>query len=393
MPQRVWMNVHFHTEDDQYVPPIRRYQHRIAVDPTARQEVLLAWYRSQADAPSRREAARLTQALVKHWLAEADQCRRDYRFLAAIGAVREALRLEATPAMRDRLRKAVAVQARLDADLGEALHQFNDKRYREAIATFNKILAVKPDLAIAHGKLGTCYANTGQTELAVKHLQAVARYDPDEPYGYEMLGWLAYLQGDTEDALAAYRRADEIEPYSAQIHYRRGLALLKPGRLAEAIASFRQVLAMDPRHAGACQGLSDALRRQGQPAEAVRFARRAARLTRFQNPDVLLTLAYAYADAGRIAEADDTAAKALDAAQTGDPKLAAQIRDYRAEIRAKKEDRSETPPAEEGVATWIWGLLVVGLGLGILRVVLLAIGRNKRPDQPASRPQEKPERT
>src|SRR5262249_51496478 len=58
MPRRVWMNVHFHTNDDQYVPAIRRYDHRIGVFPEARKEVLLGWHRTQTDPPSRREADR-----------------------------------------------------------------------------------------------------------------------------------------------------------------------------------------------------------------------------------------------------------------------------------------------------------------------------------------------
>jgi hypothetical protein len=67
----------------------------------------------------------------------------------------------------------------------------------------------------------------------------------------------------------------------------------------------------------------------------VRFARRAARLTHFQNADVLLTLAECYADAGRPAEADETATRALDAAQATNPEAVGQIRWRVEEIRAR----------------------------------------------------------
>lgn len=326
MPRRIWMNVHFHTEDDKYVPPIRRFEHRIAVYPTARDEVLLAWYRMQSDGHSREEADRLRRGLVEHWLAEADKRRRAYRFLAAIGAIREALRLDPAPATRDQLQEIVAIQARLDADLVEALHQIDAHRFPEAIETLNNILRVKPDLAIAHGKLGTVYAILGQNERAVEQLQAVARYDPDDSYGYMMLGWLAYLQDRQEEALQAYRRANEVEPFSAKINYHLGLVLNKLGRLPEAIACFRRVLVIDPKHAGGCQGLSHALRQQGRVSEALRLARRAAQLTRFQNPDILLTLAETYADAGRFADAENIAAQALAVTQTTDPKRVPQVR-------------------------------------------------------------------
>ncbi len=340
MPPRVWMNVHFHTEDDEYVPPIRRSLHRIAVYPEARQEVLLAWHRKQADAASKQEAARLTAALVEHWLAEAETYRRDYRFLAAIGAVREALSFDPAPAVRAKLKEAVAVQGKLDADLVEALHQFDERRFPEATETFNAILATKPDMALAHGKLGTLYALAGRRDLAVRHLREVARHDPDDSYGLMMLGWMAYLEGRAADAVEDYRRADEIEPRNAKTHYHWGLALAQLGRWEEASEHFRQVLAIDPKHAGGSQGLGHALRQQGKTAEALRYARHAARLTDFRNPDILLTLADVYADAGRPADAEETAAKALDAAQASDPKLVPQIRERVEEIRA----RAKKPP-------------------------------------------------
>src|SRR5262249_19666147 len=152
MPQRVWMNVHFHLEDDQYVPPATRHEHRIGVYPVARQEVLLAWYRARPDAKSAREAARLTEDLVKHWLAAAENRRRDHRFLAAIGALREALRLDPRPQLRHLLQKAEAVQAGLDADWVGALQLIDDAKNLEAISMVKRVLEVKPDLARAHGK-------------------------------------------------------------------------------------------------------------------------------------------------------------------------------------------------------------------------------------------------
>jgi predicted CXXCH cytochrome family protein len=336
MPRRVWMNVHFHTGDDRYVPTATRHEHRIAVDDAARQEVLVGWYHTQADARSREEAARLTAALVEHWLAEAERDRRDHRFLAAIGAVREAVRLDPGPATRERLRQAVAVQAGLDADLVQALRRVDEHRFADAIETLQKILLVKPDLALAHGKLGTVYAITGRSDLAVEHLQAAARYDPNDPYGYTMLGWLAYLQGRPEDAVAAYRHADEVEPFDAEINYHLGLALAKLGRWEEAVDCFRRVLTIDPKHAGGCQCLADALRRQGHASEALRLARRADRLTDGQNPDVLLTLAETYLDSGRLAEADDTAARALDVADTRNPAAVPSVRQRLEEIRARR---------------------------------------------------------
>jgi tetratricopeptide (TPR) repeat protein len=338
MPAHYKINVSFHTEDDEFVPPITRHEHRIAIYPAARQEALLMWYRGQTDAHSRQEAARLTDALVDHWLTEAEGYHRAYRFMAEIGAIREALRLDPSrSSTRSKLQAAVALPAKLNLDLAEAIHLVEEKRYAQAIKALHKILAVKPDVAVAHGKLGTVYALSGQHDLSVKHLQAVAQHDPDDPYGYMMLGWLAYLQGRPEQAIKSYRLADEIDPYNAKIHYHWGLALAKLGRLSEAGEYFRRVLVIDPKHAEACQSLSQVLRQQGQAAEAVRFARRAARLSHFENAEMLLGLAEAYADAGRFTEALDTATQALEVAQTSNPQLVPHIHRRLDEIRTRAD--------------------------------------------------------
>src|SRR5207249_4779776 len=110
-----------------------------------------------------------------------------------------ALRVDPSAPARTGLHETVSVQANLDALLVRGLHEIDERRFDAAVATLKQALAVKPDLAIAHGKLGTAYAAAGQSELAVKHLQAVSMHDPNEPYGSMMLGWLAYLDGRTDE--------------------------------------------------------------------------------------------------------------------------------------------------------------------------------------------------
>lgn len=341
MPRRVWMNVHFHTDEDRYVPPVRRTQHRIAVDPVARSEVLLGWHRTSPGAAATAAADRLTSELVGHWLMESDRYRRGYRFLAAIGAAREALRLGPGPELRRKvtaaLGAAIDTQTKLDAGLADAFQAADAQHYLAAMDALERILTVKPDWAVVHSKLGTLYAVTGQKERAIKHLNAVALHDPDNASGLAMLGWLAYLDGQSADAADFYRRAEEIEPYDAKINYHWGLALARDGHWPEAADRFRRALKIDPRHAGAHQGLSHVLREQGRAGEAVRAARRAARLTGFDHPDVLITLAEAYAAAGRTPEAAAAAAKAIDvaAAQQGGSPLPPDVRRRLEELRAR----------------------------------------------------------
>src|SRR5262249_35098823 len=141
--------------DDNYVPPIERCDHRIAIHPRATRKVLWEHFRRQDDPESAEQAQRLGQALVDEWRAEAESCRREYRFLGAIAALREACRVVPTPEIRRTLGESVAFLANFDRDLQDADALVGANRFTEAIALYERILKVKPDSAVAHGKLGT----------------------------------------------------------------------------------------------------------------------------------------------------------------------------------------------------------------------------------------------
>lgn len=340
MPQYIKINVIFQTADDNFVPPLTRTQHRVAVYPAARQEVLLDWHRMQPGTEHRDEAEHLARSLAEHWLGVADAYLREYRFLAAVAALREAVRFDGAPEVRKRLRDTVAIQEQIDDDWFEALHQIGENCFADAILTLRRVLEVKPDLARAHGKLGTAYAVTGQRELAEAHLQKVIQYDPFDSYGEGMLGWLAYLDGRDDKALEHYRRARELEPYDAQVHYRMGLVLERLDRLPEAVEHYRLSLDIEPQRIDACTGLARALRRQGLANEAVGFARRAARRSGDADIDAWMTLAELCQEAGLFQDAAAAAETALTRATQHEPARAPEIRRRLKAFQASDAKRS-----------------------------------------------------
>lgn len=314
MPSRVWMNVRYHTKDDEFVPAAPRADHRIGKHPEAKQAVLLAWLRDQDDAASRTEAEHLATQLTQHWLSEADQRRRDGRLVGTIGAMREAIKVEPSPATRARLREAIAELTEFERLRADAISTAN-RRPQDTIARMKQLLALRPNYAPAYVQLGIAHADLGDREKAIANWRAVAEHDPENVQGIGMLAKLAYLEGRAADAAELCAQASRIEPLDADVQSSWGLALLRLDRWAEAAARFRHTLTIDPRHAAASQGLSEALRRQGQAEAAIAPAERAARWTQFKDASTLLTLAEAYSAAGRPADARATLEQALKAAE------------------------------------------------------------------------------
>jgi tetratricopeptide (TPR) repeat protein len=326
MPRQIWMNSHYYTtKDEKYLPVAPRSEHRIGVYPEAKQAVLLAWLRQQTDGASRTEADRLAARLTDYWLKQAELRRRDGRLLAAIGAYREALQITPDPTARKGLQAVIARQAELD-ELGAKLARSTHRGPEATIGLLTRMLELKPHDARAHSELGTLYSMTGRRAEALPHLEAVLKHDPTNASGLTRLAWLAQVEGRLREADELFAQADRIEPGHPVNHHVWGMALAKQKRWAEAEQHFRTTLECDPTHAGANQGLSEALRHLGQAAEAIRFARRAVRWSDPNEAEALLTLADAYAAAGRGPEARRTLEQALALAETKNPAQAQLIR-------------------------------------------------------------------
>ncbi len=335
LPPYLKINVNFQTEADDYVPPVRRHEHRIAVYPVARDEVVLNWHRKQTDESNRAAAARLEKSLAEHFTAEADKHRAKQHYLGEIAARREALRFDDSPAMRTKLHSAIATQNQIDADFAAAQSEIDAGHYDQAEQILRKLLAAKPDHAMAWGKLGTVLAVKKERERAFECLRKVSQLDPDLVYGESMLGWLCYLEGRHDEAVTYFRRANEIEPYNALINLRLGLALSKLGRFDEARQSLEQAVAIEPQNIEACRNLVAIFRQQEKPGDAVKYARQAAELTSQKDLEVLVELSETYAEAGQYAEAAEATSTAIELAVANKSQLTVALRKRLESYRAK----------------------------------------------------------
>ncbi len=325
MPGKFKIQVTFDTEDERHVPPVRVAEHRIGVYPAARQEVLFDWIRQQKDAKSKKEADSLRESLTKHWLDEAESMRKQHRFLAAVAACREAYRIHPSKEVQKQLQATVALHAQIEEDMSRASKYVSARRFNDAIPLLKKVLEVKPNHAFVHGKLGTAYLSLGQETLATQHLSVVAKYDPDDPYGWNMLGWNALMKNDFGRAAEYYEKACAIDPANDVLTSRWGMALLKLERWHDAELKFRQTIELDPNHVGALHGLAHSLVAQDRAKEAIGYATRAVRLSEEMNPDILLTLGRAYEQTNRLPHALVLASKARKIAEDRMPAVVPQI--------------------------------------------------------------------
>lgn len=315
MRQYAKINVNFAQANDAYVPPLRRVNHQIQIDPIANDEVMLDWYRTRDDDESQELGAKLENSLLEHWRGQGEQRAREGRFVAAVSAMRESLRISPEHEQSQQaLRQYIKQQLDLN-DLRAKANALRGTHIEQSIELFSKAIAICADDAQSVGRLGTLFAQQGDREKAVDYLTQVAELDPDDPYGLSMLGWLSYLDSDFEKAAGYYERADAIEPYSTKINFLWGSSLARLDRNAEAVQRLQISLKSDPKNLDAMRALIDVKLRLNEPQAAAEVAEQAARLTQHRSVRELMVLAQCHTALDNKAIASDVVALAIQAAR------------------------------------------------------------------------------
>jgi tetratricopeptide (TPR) repeat protein len=198
----------------------------------------------------------------------------------------------------------------------------------EAITNFTRAAGLDPKYAAAEANLGRALLGKGSAADAIPHLQKALDLGPESAEVYCNLGLALAQSGRVIDAISHFRRALLLAPGMAEARYYLGQALVMTGQPQEGLAEWREGLARDPANlqllndtAWLLATARDASIRNG--AEALTLAQRAVQLTASRQPELLATLAAAYAETGQFAQAIEAEQRAADlATQRGNAALA-----------------------------------------------------------------------
>jgi len=179
---------------------------------------------------------------------------------------------------------------------------------------FTRAVELSPRHAEARQNLASALAGQGKLDEAIAVFQDALRLQPD------------YEAARVNLAAARVQRQAWID---ASMHYDAGAALLKQQRPQEAIEEFRKALALRPEWPELLNNLAWLLATHPSPdvrngTQAVQLAEHACQSTGRTNLWMISTLAAAYAEVGRMADAVETQNQVCDlaAAQLGRPELA-----------------------------------------------------------------------
>ena len=212
---------------------------------------------------------------------------------AAAGAAsfvdRERLRaLRARPAAGIALVAGVAVLCNwplLSTTLMRAVTESNlavalqaEGRFDDAIAHYQRAIALRPDYSPAQNNLGTALRAEGRLEEAAAAYRRAIELRGEYPEAHYNLANVLTDEGRAKEAAEHFRVALRSMSGSADVHNNLGIALVAEGKRDEAIDEFRAAVAEDPGSPKSHRNLADALASAGRTEEAFIEFRRASQL-------------------------------------------------------------------------------------------------------------------
>jgi Flp pilus assembly protein TadD len=229
-------------------------------------------------------------------------------------------------------------------------------QYDKAIAHYQQALELNSNDTQAHNNLGLILVRRGQFDEAIAHYRKALNIEPGNPKFQRNIGVALIARGQPAQAAIHFRKALEGTPNDARLHGYLGLTLAASGQPGEGIAHYREALKINPDSSQIQNNLAwllatypEASIRNG--AEAVELARQAVQHSDGRQPEILNTLAAAYAEMGRFSEAMETARRSLDLAlaqnnTTLADAIRARIKRYQAGFQYYEAPRLPSPSAQ-----------------------------------------------
>lgn len=150
--------------------------------------------------------------------------------------------------------------------LGQADAEQGD--YDGAIATLQRAVQLKPDIAEASRTLGVIYMKQGKLPEAAAALRAELASHPSDAIARDTLATVLDLQGHQAEALDELARALQARPQDADARYLMGKILLARGSAAEAAEHLAIAARLAPEDANVFFQLAQAYQKSGRAVDA-----------------------------------------------------------------------------------------------------------------------------
>jgi arylsulfatase A-like enzyme/Tfp pilus assembly protein PilF len=124
---------------------------------------------------------------------------------------------------------------------------FKERKFKDALAAFQKALEKKPDDSFTVINIANSYIGLGKAEEAEKFVLAFLQKGFQDSQFYHLLGTLKYSQKKYDESIAYFTKCLSVNSESAASHNSLGAIYLVKGDLARAEEHFRESFAINPK--------------------------------------------------------------------------------------------------------------------------------------------------
>lgn len=157
----------------------------------------------------------------------------------------------------------------------ETYLQFGDRYFQSgniplALKNYQRALAINPDFAAVHERIGLVYQQQGNAMEAIASFTKALQLDPKSLEAQLGLGNAYQNMGWAELAITHFQQALELHPerFLAEYHCKLGDSLKERGKITEALASYERAITTNPDYVDGYRAIAIMYMRQNDP-EAV----------------------------------------------------------------------------------------------------------------------------
>jgi|GEM_PF-1649339 len=207
-----------------------------------------------------------------------------------------------------------APSLKAESEFEKGVFLLKQQQYDEAIAAFSKALEAEPDDFETYHNRGVAWFYKGEYDKAIADYTHALEVNPNRAETYHNRGGAWFYKSGYDQAISDYTRGLEIAPDDSEAHNNRGAVWYYKGDYEKAIADHAKALKISEDCAEAYQQMawilaSCPIAEYRDGTKAVDMARKAVALKPL--PNILDTLAAAYAEAGQFEDAVKTQKEAI----------------------------------------------------------------------------------
>ena len=203
--------------------------------------------------------------------------------------------------------RSAIYSAEVSADNREAAYRTNNIgvaqldqfKFQEAADTFRRALKLDPDLSLAHLNLCIALFNVPDITGALAEANIAAKALPKMPQPFYMQGMIARSQSRNDDAVGAFKKVLELDPDDVYTSINLGQLYLAARKFDDAAAAFRKAQDGEPYNITAAYGIATTLQRQGNREESAKMY---AQFNTLRTAGYGTALGQKYGEEGRYAE-------------------------------------------------------------------------------------------